>query len=94
NPQLEFEQSPFYINTQAEPWLSKAGKLRTGGVSSFGIGGTNAHMVLQEFIPPEYISAGSDSGDNVPETCFFPFSAKNKVSLVLQLESVSQWLVL
>ncbi|MDC9589598.1 beta-ketoacyl synthase N-terminal-like domain-containing protein [Xenorhabdus sp. XENO-10] len=85
NSQLGFEQSPFYINTCAEPWSSKQGKLRTGGVSSFGIGGTNAHMVLQQYI--------SAAGENTAKLCFFPFSAKNRASLALQLESVSQWLV-
>ncbi|MBI6547450.1 SDR family NAD(P)-dependent oxidoreductase [Xenorhabdus lircayensis] len=97
NPQLELEQSPFYINTRAELWSSKAGKLRTGGVSSFGIGGTNAHMVLQQYVPSYRSSSetvDSASGEMASEVCFFPFSAKNKASLALQLESVSQWLVL
>ncbi|MDE9494557.1 KR domain-containing protein [Xenorhabdus bovienii] len=92
NPQLEFEHSPFYVNTRAEPWPSKQGKLRTGGVSSFGIGGTNAHMVLQQYVlPPQAMK--TSGGDKVPEVCFFPFSAKNSASLARQLESVSQWLV-
>ncbi|TDB54210.1 polyketide synthase [Photorhabdus khanii subsp. guanajuatensis] len=92
NPQLEFEQSPFYINTRAELWSSKEGKLRTGGVSSFGIGGTNAHIVLQQYASPLEANDAS-GGDKAPEVCFFPFSAKNKASLALQLASVSHWLV-
>ncbi|OTA15281.1 non-ribosomal peptide synthase [Xenorhabdus vietnamensis] len=97
NPQLGFEQSPFYINTRAEPWPLKQGKLRIGGVSSFGIGGTNAHMVLQQYISasdmPTFGIKREDSGETAMKICFFPFSAKNSASLVLQLESVSQWLV-
>ncbi|MDX7986037.1 SDR family NAD(P)-dependent oxidoreductase [Xenorhabdus sp. 12] len=109
NSQLAFEQSPFYINTQAEPWLPQAGKLRTGGVSSFGIGGTNAHVVLQQYISPNAISPNANAslenaplnmddtvtgnGEKSAAICFFPFSAKNKVSLAQQLESISQWLV-
>ncbi|PHM46202.1 non-ribosomal peptide synthase [Xenorhabdus mauleonii] len=105
NPQLEFDQSPFYINTQAEPWLPQAGKLRTGGVSSFGIGGTNAHVVLQQYLSPNanvplnnvplsLDDTVSQDGETAASVCFFPFSAKNKASLAQQLEAVSRWLVL
>ncbi|BET96842.1 beta-ketoacyl synthase N-terminal-like domain-containing protein [Xenorhabdus taiwanensis] len=88
NSLLGFEQSPFYINTRAEPWLSEQGKPRVGGVSSFGIGGTNAHIVLQQ-----YISASVASVPDITQTKFFPFSAKNRAALVQQLESHSHWLV-
>ncbi|CDG18410.1 beta-ketoacyl synthase N-terminal-like domain-containing protein [Xenorhabdus doucetiae] len=92
NPQLGLEQSPFYINTCAEPWPAKSGKLRIGAVSSFGIGGTNAHIVLQQSIFASAISR-PERGGNGDKTYYFPFSAKNKASLALQLESVSHWLV-
>ncbi|WLQ16385.1 SDR family NAD(P)-dependent oxidoreductase [Hahella aquimaris] len=90
NPQLDFEKSSFYINTCAEPWLAQEGKLRTGGVSSFGIGGTNAHIVLQEYAP---LMAKTPIEAAGAERLFFPFSAVNKASLTQHLESVSQWLV-
>lgn len=47
NPEIDFANSPFYVNTMLRPWESGASP-RRAGVSSFGIGGTNAHMVLQE----------------------------------------------
>ncbi|HRL22986.1 MAG TPA: SDR family NAD(P)-dependent oxidoreductase [Alcaligenes sp.] len=47
NPQIDFADSPFYVNTQTRPWPAGA-DARRAGVSSFGIGGTNAHVVLQE----------------------------------------------
>ena len=47
NPQIDFANSPFYVNTRLTPWESN-GTPRRAGVSSFGIGGTNAHMVLEE----------------------------------------------
>ncbi len=47
NPQIDFEGSPFYVNTAARPW--PAGPTpRRAAVSSFGLGGTNAHVVLEE----------------------------------------------
>ncbi|MGV2831538.1 beta-ketoacyl synthase N-terminal-like domain-containing protein [Myxosarcina sp. GI1(2024)] len=47
NPQIDFDNSPFYVNTQLSPW-EKNGTPRRAGVSSFGIGGTNAHVILEE----------------------------------------------
>ncbi|MCL6754534.1 SDR family NAD(P)-dependent oxidoreductase [Nostoc sp. CCCryo 231-06] len=47
NPQIDFENSPFYVNNQLSEWLSN-GIPRRAGVSSFGIGGTNAHIILEE----------------------------------------------
>jgi len=47
NPEIDFANSPFYVNTQLAEWQSN-GTLRRAGVSSFGLGGTNAHVVLEE----------------------------------------------
>ncbi|MFC2145724.1 amino acid adenylation domain-containing protein [Acidobacteriota bacterium] len=47
NPKIDFENSPFYVNTTNKPWESNGTPLRAG-VSAFGIGGTNAHIVLEE----------------------------------------------
>ncbi|MEM8718416.1 MAG: type I polyketide synthase [Cyanobacteria bacterium P01_G01_bin.39] len=47
NPQINFTSSPFYVNTELQPWHTN-GVPRRAGVSSFGIGGTNAHVILEE----------------------------------------------
>jgi acyl transferase domain-containing protein len=47
NPKIDFENSPFRVNTQLSPWESDEGP-RRAAVSSFGVGGTNAHVVLEE----------------------------------------------
>ena len=49
NPKLEIESSPFYLNTQTRPWLQVGETPRRAGVSSFGFGGTNYHIVLEEY---------------------------------------------
>src|SRR5581483_7062565 len=47
NPEIAFADSPFFVNNQLRDWERK-GHPRTAGVSSFGIGGTNAHVMVQE----------------------------------------------
>ncbi|MEH2178708.1 beta-ketoacyl synthase N-terminal-like domain-containing protein [Nostoc sp.] len=47
NPEIDFANSPFYVNTQLSAWQTN-GTPRRAGVSSFGLGGTNAHVVLEE----------------------------------------------
>jgi acyl transferase domain-containing protein/thioesterase domain-containing protein/ubiquinone/menaquinone biosynthesis C-methylase UbiE/acyl carrier protein len=47
NPQIDFANSPFYVNTKLSEWKTD-GIPRYAGVSSFGIGGTNAHVILEE----------------------------------------------
>ncbi|HLP62841.1 MAG TPA: amino acid adenylation domain-containing protein, partial [Candidatus Deferrimicrobium sp.] len=49
NPQIDFENSPFYVNTKLKTWESNEYP-RRAGVSSFGLGGTNVHVVLEEYI--------------------------------------------
>ncbi|MCL6753055.1 SDR family oxidoreductase [Nostoc sp. CCCryo 231-06] len=47
NPQIDFTNSPFYVNTKLSKWQTNDTP-RRAGVSSFGIGGTNAHVILEE----------------------------------------------
>ncbi len=49
DPDLHIEDSAFYLNTAVRPWLSRSGHPRRSGVSAFGFGGSNFHMVLEEY---------------------------------------------
>jgi acyl transferase domain-containing protein len=49
NPKINFAQSPFYVNTESKPW--DATEPRRAAVNSLGIGGTNAHVILEEAPP-------------------------------------------
>ena len=56
NPQIDFANSPFYVNDTLSEWASN-GTPRRAGVSTFGLGGTNAHVVLEEAPEPEPTSS-------------------------------------
>jgi phthiocerol/phenolphthiocerol synthesis type-I polyketide synthase E len=47
NPQIDFDGSPFIVQARATEWTSN-GSPRRAGISSFGVGGTNAHVILEE----------------------------------------------
>lgn len=49
NPHIDFAGSPFFVNVAARPW--EADGPRRAGVSAFGLGGTNVHVVLEEAPP-------------------------------------------
>ena len=75
NPEIDFDGGPFYVNTSLTPWKSKDEEtpLRAA-ISSFGIGGTNAHAILEEAPEREASSAGRDN-------LLLMLSAKNENAL-------------
>ena len=57
NPEIDFEHSALRVCTRLEPWEVAAGHKRCAAVSSFGISGTNAHVVIEE--APERAAAAA-----------------------------------
>ncbi|MCX2934113.1 beta-ketoacyl synthase N-terminal-like domain-containing protein, partial [Mycobacterium sp. CVI_P3] len=49
NPAMGIEDSPFYVNSQTRPWVRKSDQPRRASVSSFGFGGSNFHVTLEEY---------------------------------------------
>jgi acyl transferase domain-containing protein/SAM-dependent methyltransferase/acyl carrier protein len=74
NPEIDFKQSPFYVNRQLQDW-PQTNTPRRAGVSSFGIGGTNAHVVLEQ--APDKNS----SSPSVRQQQVLPLSAKSPAAL-------------
>lgn len=59
NPSIPFEKGPFVVNDRARPWPRDLNRPRMAGVSAFGIGGTNAHVIVEE--APELLASTSSS---------------------------------
>jgi amino acid adenylation domain-containing protein len=75
NPAIDFERTPFYVNDQPRPWAA-GGTARRAGVSAFGFGGANAHLVLEE-APPVAPSPRAAE----PRLHLLPLSARSEASL-------------
>jgi acyl transferase domain-containing protein len=76
NPAINFESSPFYVNTKLAPWRVN-GFPRRAAVSSFGMGGTNAHVILEEAPEVEY-----PAQEDVRRPCVLSLSAKSDKALL------------
>ena len=51
NPNIDFNATPFYLLNEAREWERPGNVPRRAGVSAYGFGGTNFHVVLEEYIP-------------------------------------------
>jgi 3-oxoacyl-(acyl-carrier-protein) synthase/acyl carrier protein len=85
NPHLRLSESPFVVNRTYRPWPAIGG-VRTAAVSSFGAGGANAHVIVQEHVHPEAPVADDARFHLVV------FSARSAVSLQDQLDTTREWL--
>ena len=91
NPQIDFENSPFYVCDQLTPW-QRNDEPRRAGVSSFGVGGTNAHILLEE--APAAITAddASPEPNNILPVSIIPVSAKSEDALGDNVRSLATML--
>lgn len=86
NPAIDLPNSPFYINTETREWNPATGK-RRAGINSLGIGGTNAHVVIEE-APVLDVAA-----HNIERPLqLYTLSAKNQGSLDQSISNIKQWI--
>jgi polyketide synthase PksL len=88
NPNIDFGDTPFYVQTRLAEWKRSSGHPRRVGVSSFGAGGSNAHLILEE-----YAARAPESGSPAtmsPEA--FVLSARDERSLRRYAEKVVEYL--
>ena len=62
NPAIDWDRLPLQVTTDTTDWPRRDGRPRLAGVNSFGISGTNAHIVLEEYRPPDAAS-GNEHDD-------------------------------
>jgi len=74
NPSIDFENSPFVVNDKLRDWKVDGG-VRRAGISSFGVGGTNVHVIVEEYLMD---FKPSDEGRPLQ---LLPWSAKSEKSL-------------
>jgi acyl transferase domain-containing protein/acyl carrier protein len=66
NPNLDWAASPFAVNTELRDWGIAPDRSRVAGVSAFGFGGTNFHLVMEEYAPDRHATNGHRSSAVVP----------------------------
>ena len=85
NSSLE-KDNTFFVNQEAV-YLDKSGRLLHAGVSSFGVGGENAHLILEEYREPELKTPDVKNSENL-----FLFSAKSRNSLSQNMRNMEIFL--
>lgn len=86
NPQIALDKSRLYIVDRLQPWKTGDGAPRMAGVSSFGSGGTNAHVIVSEYRAPEPVHGGDDG------PVLFVLSARTPSRLVGYARLFVEWL--
>ena len=61
NPNFDFAATPLFVNTELRPWEAPPAGVRRAGVSAFGFGGTNFHVVLVEHVPGRLTTRARES---------------------------------
>jgi acyl transferase domain-containing protein len=84
NPEIDFARSPFVVNTTLTPW-SRGKRPRRAGVNSLGMGGTNAHVIVEE--APEQETEAEEVGLEV-----LVLSARTATALEAQTRQMSEYL--
>lgn len=84
NPNIDFQDSPVFVNRTCTAW-HKGHAPRRGGVSSFGIGGTNAHVVLEE-------APGRTGDEGDSKLHVFPVSAASRSALTEILRQLAAFM--
>ncbi len=88
NPLIDFPRSPFHVIAAAMPWPRPAHVERIAGVSSLGVGGTNAHVLMREAVTQARAPA-----QRYPRRAhLLPVSGKVEGALLGNAQALASWL--
>ncbi|ELR72062.1 Malonyl CoA-acyl carrier protein transacylase [Fulvivirga imtechensis AK7] len=84
NPYIDFQNTPFVVNQTLRAWdapvIDGQQVSRVAGISAFGAGGSNAHLIVEEFIPPTEINK-SPVNIEITDRVIIPLSARTPEQL-------------
>jgi len=86
-PELRPASAPGYVLPEAQPWFPGSGEPRLAGVSAFGFGGTNSHVIVEEYSDRK----GAPGGDSWPAELFL-LSAQSPKEILDQVEALASQL--
>ncbi|MBC2763934.1 MAG: acyltransferase domain-containing protein, partial [ANME-2 cluster archaeon] len=81
SPLMKIKESPFYVNTECRPWVRDDSHPRRASISSFGFGGTNFHVTVEEYqgpgksacrlrnVPSELVVMGAENAKGLENLC-------------------------
>ncbi|WDZ63579.1 SDR family NAD(P)-dependent oxidoreductase [Paenibacillus polymyxa] len=92
NEHFDFDNSPFYVNTELQAWEPSRGNKRRAAVSSFGFSGTNAHLIIEEYRPGTGTSATSPAAADIHNPVLFVLSAKGEKQLQTYAERMRSFI--
>ena len=87
NEHISLDQSPFYVNDRLQDWEVGQAEIRHAAISAFGFSGTNAHLVMSEYIP-ETVDKSQINVITQNKKYLIPISARNEEQLEIQAENL------
>ncbi len=92
NPRLDWDNLPLQVTTENMDWPRRDGSPRIAGVNSFGISGTNAHIVLESYSSPNGQVTKSENATRGRQDRFLPLSGKSEGAVRDLAKRYTAWL--